>query len=102
MKQNRVQQDTKATYHKNTETHPSQSSPHILQRLLAEVIGTIALTVVGAGGIIINALFQHDVDSPAPFVASGLIVMVMIYTLGSTSGAHFNPVITAIRCEKAA
>lgn len=89
MKRSLEQEETRAIDQKNEEM-----PPHLIRRLLAEVIGTFALTVVGAGGIMINTLFKQNVDSPAHFVASGLIVMVMIYTLGGTSGAHFNPVIT--------
>jgi aquaporin Z len=94
MKRSREQEETRATDQSHEEMLPSQSSPHLFQRLLAEVVGTFALTVVGAGGIMINELFKRDIDSPAHFVSSGLIVMAMIYTLGGTSGAHFNPVIT--------
>src|SRR5437764_15223602 len=89
MKQRRELEETRVTDRGNEqrkeEIHPSQTSPHLFQRLLAEGIGTFALTVVGAGGIMINALSQQNSDSPAHFVASGLIVMAMIYTLGSTS-----------------
>lgn len=64
------------------------------QRLVAELVGTFALTFVAAGGVIISAISHGEVSPAAHFVAPGLLIMAMIYTLGSTSGAHLNPMIT--------
>lgn len=64
------------------------------RRLLAELVGTFALTFVAAGGAVISVLSHGKVSSAASLVAPGLVVMVMIYTLGSESGAHFNPTVT--------
>jgi len=69
-------------------------SANEFQKLLAEVLGTFALTFVSGGGIIINTLTHGEVALVAHYVAAGLIIMAMIYTLGSTSGAHFNPTVT--------
>src|SRR5947209_8378449 len=65
-----------------------------LQCLLAELLGTFALTVVAAGGIMISTISHGEVSLVAHYVAGGLVVGAMIYTLGGTSGAHFNPVVT--------
>ena len=65
-----------------------------LRRLLAELLGTFALTLVAAGGEVIAAISGGEVSSAARAVAPALLVMAMIYTLGSQSGAHFNPVVT--------
>lgn len=62
--------------------------------LLAELLGTFALTFVAAGGIIIADVSQGEVSYVARVVSPGLIVMAMIYTLGDISGAHVNPVVT--------
>ena len=63
------------------------------QRLLAELLGTFALTVVSGGGIIVSTISHGEVGLVAHYVVAGLLIAAMIYTLGSTSGAHFNPVI---------
>jgi aquaporin Z len=65
-----------------------------LRRLLAELLGTFALTLVAAGGEVIATISGDAVSPAARVVAPGLLVMAMIYTLGSQSGAHFNPVVT--------
>jgi len=64
------------------------------RRLLAELLGTFALTLVAAGGEVIAGISGGAVSPAARAVAPGLLVMAMIYTLGSQSGAHFNPVVT--------
>lgn len=64
------------------------------RRLLAELLGTFALVLVAAGGEVIAAISGGEVSHAARAVAPGLLVMAMIYTLGSQSGAHFNPVVT--------
>jgi len=86
--------------HKNTGNSTQDASPlhkhptNEFQRLLAEVLGTFALTFVSGGGIIISTISHGEIALVAHFVAAGLIIAAMIYALGSTSGAHFNPTIT--------
>lgn len=87
-------QETDPRHDKESSQPASEQLIHELRRLLAELLGTFALTIVAAGGVVIGALFQRDVNTAALFVASGLTVMAMIYALGSTSGAHINPAIT--------
>jgi aquaporin Z len=77
---------------KAADTHKRPANE--FQRLLAEVLGTFALTVVSGGGIIISAISHGEVSPVAHYVAAGLLITAMIYALGSTSGAHFNPAIT--------
>ncbi len=64
------------------------------RRLLAELLGTFALTVVAAGGPVMAAATATPANVPALVVAPALLVMAMIYSLGNLSGAHFNPVVT--------
>ena len=65
-----------------------------LRRFLAEFLGTFCLTFVAAGGATIAAVSQGGLGGAAIVVAPGLLVTTMIYTLGPTSGAHLNPVVT--------
>jgi aquaporin Z len=64
-----------------------------LRRLVAELVGTFALTFAAAGGEVVARV----TGAPAPawrLVAPGLVVMSMIYTFGPLSGAHLNPAVT--------
>ncbi len=65
-----------------------------LRALFAELLGTFALTFVGAGAIMIDAASGHQLGYIPRVVSPGLLVMVMIYTLGDVSGAHINPAVT--------
>lgn len=67
---------------------------------IAEVFGTFTLVFTGAGAIVINAASVSP-TTPAGAITHvgialifGLIVMVMIYTIGEVSGAHINPAVT--------
>jgi len=72
------------------QTHLNANS----RRLLAELLGTFALTLVAAGGPVMAAATDTPASLPAMVVAPALLVMALIYSLGSLSGAHFNPVVT--------
>jgi len=62
-----------------------------LRALLAEVVGTFALTFVAAGGEVIGAISDGAVGPASRAVAPGLVVAALIYAIGNDSGAHFNP-----------
>jgi aquaporin Z len=64
------------------------------RRLLAEVVGTFALTFVSAGAVVVAAVAPGSLDHVAKAAAPGLVVAAIVYTLGSVSGAHINPVAT--------
>ena len=64
------------------------------RRLVAELVGTFALTFVAAGGAVIGAASGTPVGRAAAVVAPALLVMAMIYTVGGVSGAHFNPAVS--------
>ncbi len=65
-----------------------------MNRYLAELIGTFALVFCGTGAIIINQETGGAISHAGIAATFGLIVMAMIYTMGSISGAHFNPAVT--------
>ncbi|KAL9226507.1 hypothetical protein vseg_002313 [Gypsophila vaccaria] len=73
------------------------SSPYVVcitQKLVAEVIGTYFIIFAGCGSVVVNKLYDGTVTFPGICVTWGLIVMVMVYSLGHISGAHFNPAVT--------
>jgi aquaporin Z len=64
------------------------------RRLFSEVWGTFLLVLVAAGGGVIAARTGSILSSGARAVAPGIMVMVIIYTMGAVSGAHLNPAVT--------
>ncbi|KAL2241443.1 UNVERIFIED_CONTAM: putative aquaporin NIP-type [Sesamum indicum] len=64
------------------------------QRVAAELIGTYFVIFAGCGSVAVNKLYGGTVTFPGICVTWGLIVMVMVYTVGHVSGAHFNPAVT--------
>jgi len=64
------------------------------RRLFAEVLGTFLLVLVAAGGAVVNARSHGQVPLDARVVAPGLMVMAIIYFMGTVSGAHLNPAVT--------
>jgi len=61
---------------------------------LAEFVGTFLLVFAGTGAIVANEVSHGAVTHPGIALTFGLVVMALIYTLGETSGAHFNPAVT--------
>jgi len=66
---------------------------NIYLQFIAEVIGTFFVIFAGCGSVVVNKIYG-SVTFPGICVTWGLIVMVMIYTVGHISGAHFNPAVT--------
>ena len=58
------------------------------------MIGTFALVFAGTGAIIVNDVSGGAVTHVGIALTFGLVVMVMIYSVGNVSGAHFNPAVT--------
>ena len=77
-----------------------QESPDFLnpllewRRLFAEGWGTFLLVLVAAGGGVVSARSGGVVTLGMIVVAPGLMVMVIIYFMGTVSGAHLNPAVT--------
>ena len=66
----------------------------MLRRCLAEFLGIFVLVFSGCGAIIVNDLYGGVVSHVGIALTFGLVVMALIYALGSISGAHFNPAVT--------
>jgi aquaporin Z len=67
---------------------------HEWRRLFAEAWGTFLLVLVAAGGGVVAARSGDTVSLAMIVVAPGLMVMVIIYFMGTVSGAHLNPAVT--------
>ena len=65
-----------------------------MKKYIAELIGTFALVFFGTGAIVINQETSGVISHVGIAIIFGLTVMVMIYALGSVSGAHLNPAVT--------
>ena len=64
------------------------------RRVFAETWGTFLLVLVAAGGGVVAAMSGGRVTLSMIVVAPGLMVMAIIYFMGTVSGAHLNPAVT--------
>ncbi|GMY18544.1 probable aquaporin NIP-type [Fagus crenata] len=71
----------------------SSEMVQIIQKVIAEVIGTYFVIFTGCGSVVVNKTYGL-VTFPGICVVWGLVVMVMVYSVGHISGAHFNPAVT--------
>ena len=73
-----------------------------LRRTIAEIFGTatLLLVVIGSGVMATNLSKDVGVQLTINSAATGLILYILITLLGPISGAHFNPVVTAIQLFK--
>jgi len=65
-----------------------------MKRYFLELFGTFALVFCGAGAIVMNDASGGAVTHVGIALTFGLIVMAMIYSIGTQSGAHINPAVT--------
>ncbi|HJQ65296.1 MAG TPA: MIP family channel protein [Gemmatimonadales bacterium] len=65
-----------------------------LRRLLAEVLGTFFLVLIGAGAIVVDGYSRGAVGHTGIALAFAFVVTAMVYALGHLSGAHINPAVT--------
>lgn len=66
----------------------------INKQIIAEVVGTFVLIYAGCGSALINKRGSGVLTLVGMSAVWGLVVTVMICTLGHVSGAHFNPAVT--------
>nr|DAD48172.1 TPA_asm: hypothetical protein HUJ06_018109 [Nelumbo nucifera] len=79
---------------KTSKDSSSCVSVPFLQKLVAEVFATYFVIFAGCGAVVVNFSRDKVVTFPGICVAWGLVVMVMVYSVGHISGAHFNPAVT--------
>jgi aquaporin Z len=64
------------------------------RRIFAETWGTFLLVVVAAGADVVAVVSHGRVTLAMAVVAPGVMVMAIIYFMGTVSGAHLNPAVT--------
>jgi aquaporin Z len=64
------------------------------RRIFAESWGTFLLVMVAAGAGVVSSKSGGAVTLGMAVVAPGLMVMAIIYFMGTVSGAHLNPAVT--------
>jgi aquaporin Z len=75
------------------------NTPTLMQKSLAEVLGTFWLTFGGCGSAVLAANFGGEgnplgIGLLGVSLAFGLTVVTMAYAVGHISGGHFNPAVT--------
>ncbi|PPD91246.1 hypothetical protein GOBAR_DD11815 [Gossypium barbadense] len=65
-----------------------------MQKLMAEVLGTYFLIFAGCASVVVNVNNEKVVSLTGISIVWGLAVMVLVYSVGHISGAHFNPAVT--------
>ena len=68
-------------------------TPTLRTCLLAEGLGTAILLIFGTGAAVVDAQ-THALGHGGVAAAFGLVVFIIIQSLGETSGAHVNPAVT--------
>lgn len=61
--------------------------------LLAEALGTALLMLFGTGAVVVDEQ-AHNIGHNGVAAAFGLVVFILIQSLGHVSGAHVNPAVT--------
>jgi glycerol uptake facilitator protein len=73
-------------------------SAHLMRRVLAELTGTSLLVFFGAGSVVAAIIAGNGQLDYAGLgvigLAFGLVVAVIVYAFGTTSGAHVNPAVS--------
>ena len=65
-----------------------------MKKYYSEFIGTFIMMFCGTGAMVIDETTNGSVTHVGVAITWGLIIMSLIYALGETSGAHFNPAVT--------
>lgn len=71
-----------------------QSQIPCRREAIAEGVGTFILVFAGTGAVMVNQMSSGAITHLGISFVFGAVVAALIYTLGHTSGAHFNPAVT--------
>ena len=63
-------------------------------QVVAEIIGTYFLIFIGCGSVVIDKKTNGSITHMGVSIVWGLVVMIIIYSIGHISGAHLNPAVT--------
>jgi len=66
----------------------------LMRRLGAEAFGAFWLVFAGTGAAVVNEVTDGVVTHVGVALAFGLVVMVLIHSIGNVSGCHINPAVT--------
>lgn len=66
----------------------------MIQKLIAEFLGTFMLLLGGVGAIVLTATGTLNAGLLGIALGHGMSVMFMAYSVGKISGAHFNPAVS--------
>ncbi|XP_024028256.1 aquaporin NIP6-1 [Morus notabilis] len=75
-------------------SRPSPPAVSLARKVGAEFIGTLLLIFLAAAIAIMNPNTREPTTLTVVAVATGLIVMIIIFSTGHISGAHLNPAVT--------
>jgi glycerol uptake facilitator protein len=71
--------------------------PTLMQRVVAEFVGTFTLVFLGTGSVVTSVVFFGGVESAGLLLIGlsfGFAVLMMIYAFGHISGTHINPAVS--------
>src|SRR5258706_916509 len=63
------------------------------RRFFSEMWGTFLLVLVGCGAVVVSKM-GGEISLAMRVAAPGIMVMSIIYFMGTVSGAHLNPAVT--------
>ncbi|KAK7362573.1 hypothetical protein VNO77_04690 [Canavalia gladiata] len=81
---------------KDSSFRDSPDVVQIIQKVVAEVIGTYFFIFAGCCSLVLNKVEESkgSITFPGICVVWGVTLMILVYSLGHISGAHFNPAVT--------
>ncbi|GAB4831486.1 Aquaporin NIP1-1 [Ancistrocladus abbreviatus] len=94
VKDNILTQDPSCSVPKANQDSASCLNIPFAQKMIAEVLGTYFVIFAGCGAVVVNLNNDKIITLPGISTVWGLVVMVMVYSVGHISGAHFNPAVT--------